>query len=70
MHRRLRIDWGFSAVMWRGSGIVWGVRKHEPYDAHSQLSFQGVVGKTLICSGQHVAFSHTWYLVYDYGGHA
>lgn len=38
---------------------------------HNCLS-KGLLVKqgALICSGQHVAFSHTWYLVYDYGGHA
>ncbi|CAN0322334.1 unnamed protein product [Scytosiphon promiscuus] len=43
------IDWGFSGVMLRGSGIRWDLRKNEPYDAYSELSFQGVVGKTGDC---------------------
>nr|QWK44277.1 NADH dehydrogenase subunit 7 [Hedophyllum nigripes]QWK44322.1 NADH dehydrogenase subunit 7 [Hedophyllum nigripes] len=43
------IDWGFSGVMLRGSGIRWDLRKNEPYDVYSELSFQGVVGKTGDC---------------------
>ncbi|CAN0191622.1 unnamed protein product [Laminaria digitata] len=43
------IDWGFSGVMLRGSGVRWDLRKNEPYDAYSELSFQGVVGKTGDC---------------------
>nr|QWK44745.1 NADH dehydrogenase subunit 7 [Pelagophycus porra] len=43
------INWGFSGVMLRGSGIRWDLRKNEPYDAYSELSFQGVVGKTGDC---------------------
>nr|QWK44821.1 NADH dehydrogenase subunit 7 [Postelsia palmaeformis] len=43
------IDWGFSGVMLRGSGVRWDLRKNEPYDAYSECSFQGVVGKTGDC---------------------
>nr|QWK44707.1 NADH dehydrogenase subunit 7 [Lessonia variegata] len=43
------IDWGFSGVMLRGSGIRWDLRKNEPYDAYANLAFQGVVGKTGDC---------------------
>nr|NP_659287.1 NADH dehydrogenase subunit 7 [Laminaria digitata]CAC87983.1 NADH dehydrogenase subunit 7 [Laminaria digitata] len=43
------IDWGFSGVMLRGTGVRWDLRKNEPYDAYSELSFQGVVGKTGDC---------------------
>nr|YP_011008211.1 NADH dehydrogenase subunit 7 [Eisenia bicyclis]WBP70112.1 NADH dehydrogenase subunit 7 [Eisenia bicyclis] len=43
------IDWGFSGVMLRGSGVRWDLRKNEPYDAYSELGFQGVVGKTGDC---------------------
>nr|QWK44630.1 NADH dehydrogenase subunit 7 [Laminaria ephemera] len=43
------IDWGFSGVMLRGSGVRWDLRKNEPYDTYSDLSFQGVVGKTGDC---------------------
>ena len=38
------LDWGFSGVMLRGSGIKWDLRKTQPYDVYSQLSFQVPVG--------------------------
>nr|UAX19805.1 Nad7 [Alaria marginata]UAX19881.1 Nad7 [Alaria marginata]UAX20109.1 Nad7 [Alaria marginata]UAX20147.1 Nad7 [Alaria marginata]WKY97623.1 Nad7 [Alaria marginata] len=43
------IDWGFSGVMLRGSGVRWDLRKNEPYDAYSDMDFQGVVGRTGDC---------------------
>jgi len=49
------IDWGFSGVMLRGSGVRWDLRKNEPYDAYSELSFQGVVGKTGDCYDRYLA---------------
>nr|QWX90313.1 Nad7 [Alaria marginata] len=43
------INWGFSGVMLRGSGVRWDLRKNEPYDAYSDMDFQGVVGRTGDC---------------------
>nr|UAX19767.1 Nad7 [Alaria marginata]WKY97205.1 Nad7 [Alaria marginata]WKY97243.1 Nad7 [Alaria marginata]WKY97281.1 Nad7 [Alaria marginata]WKY97319.1 Nad7 [Alaria marginata] len=43
------VDWGFSGVMLRGSGVRWDLRKNEPYDAYSDMDFQGVVGRTGDC---------------------
>nr|YP_011007931.1 NADH dehydrogenase subunit 7 [Aureophycus aleuticus]WBP69762.1 NADH dehydrogenase subunit 7 [Aureophycus aleuticus] len=49
------IDWGFSGVMLRGSGVRWDLRKNEPYDIYSEISFQGVVGKTGDCYDRYLA---------------
>lgn len=38
------LDWGFSGVMLRGSGIKWDLRKSQPYDIYSQLDFDIPVG--------------------------
>lgn len=38
------LDWGFSGVMLRGSGVSWDLRKQSPYDVYSQLDFQIPVG--------------------------
>jgi NADH dehydrogenase (ubiquinone) Fe-S protein 2 len=38
------IDWGFSGVMLRGSGIVWDLRKHQPYEIYSEIDFSVPVG--------------------------
>ena len=38
------LDWGFSGVMLRGSGIRWDLRKTQPYDVYSKLDFEIPVG--------------------------
>lgn len=41
------IDWGFSGVMLRGSGIPWDLRKTQPYEVYSEVDFDiptGVAG--------------------------
>lgn len=43
------IDWGFSGVMLRGSGISWDLRKTQPYEIYSQLKFSIPVGTNGDC---------------------
>ena len=43
------IDWGFSGVMLRGSGVQWDIRKNEPYEIYSDLTFKEVLGKKGDC---------------------
>jgi NADH dehydrogenase (ubiquinone) Fe-S protein 2 len=38
------IDWGFSGVMLRGSGIPWDLRKTQPYEIYSEIDFSIPVG--------------------------
>ncbi len=38
------IEWGFSGVMLRGSGIVWDLRLNLPYEIYSELKFSVPVG--------------------------
>jgi len=33
------LDWGFSGVMLRGSGIKWDLRKTQPYEVYNELNF-------------------------------
>ncbi len=40
---------GFSGPMLRGSGIVWDLRKHQPYEVYDQLDFDIPVGKNGDC---------------------
>jgi len=40
---------GFSGVMLRGSGIVWDLRKSEPYEIYNQLQFEIPVGNIGDC---------------------
>lgn len=43
------IDWGFSGVMLRGSGIPWDLRKTQPYEIYSELQFSIPVGNNGDC---------------------
>lgn len=38
------MDWGFSGVMLRGSGIEWDLRKSNPYEVYDELKFDIPVG--------------------------
>lgn len=37
-------DWGFSGVMLRGSGLLWDLRKNQPYEIYPELEFLVPVG--------------------------
>jgi len=43
------LDWGFSGVMLRGSGVSWDLRKTEPYEIYDKLSFKIPVGRSGDC---------------------
>nr|YP_010507823.1 NADH dehydrogenase subunit 7 [Phytophthora capensis]UXG55934.1 NADH dehydrogenase subunit 7 [Phytophthora capensis] len=43
------LDWGFSGVMLRGSGISWDLRKTQPYEVYDQLDFDIPVGTNGDC---------------------
>ena len=43
------IQWGFSGVMLRGSGIPWDLRKNQPYEIYENLSFNIPVGSNGDC---------------------
>lgn len=38
------IEWGFSGVMLRGSGLKWDLRKSQPYEVYKNLEFDVPVG--------------------------
>ena len=42
---REALDYGFSGVMVRGSGIKWDLRKVQPYDAYDQVDFDVPIGR-------------------------
>jgi NADH:ubiquinone oxidoreductase subunit D len=35
--QKMLMDWGFSGVMLRGSGIQWDLRKSQPYEIYDKL---------------------------------
>ena len=43
------LDYSFSGVMIRGSGIPWDLRKSQPYDCYDQLNFKIPIGKNGDC---------------------
>ena len=43
------LDYSFSGVMMRGSGVPWDLRKSQPYDCYEQLSFKVPIGKNGDC---------------------
>lgn len=43
------LDWGFSGVMLRGSGVLWDLRKNQPYEIYDQLSFSVPIGTNGDC---------------------
>ena len=43
------LDYGFSGVMVRGSGIPWDLRKSQPYEVYDELDFDIPVGKNGDC---------------------
>jgi NADH-quinone oxidoreductase subunit D len=47
--RQEAIDWGFSGVMVRGSGIPWDLRRNQPYECYSEMQFDIPLGKNGDC---------------------
>ena len=43
------MDWAFSGVMLRGSGVAWDLRKSQPYDGYEKYDFDLPVGKNGDC---------------------
>ena len=43
------LDWGFSGVMVRGSGVAWDLRKSQPYECYDRLEFDIPIGKNGDC---------------------
>tara|TARA_B100001540_G_scaffold62578_1_gene56308 strand:- start:392 stop:1567 length:1176 start_codon:yes stop_codon:yes gene_type:complete len=48
------IDYSFSGVMLRGSGIPWDLRKSQPYECYDQLEFKVPVGKNGDCYDRYI----------------
>jgi len=48
------IDWGFSGVMLRGSGIPWDLRKTQPYEIYSDIEFNISLGTNGDCFDRYI----------------
>ena len=43
------LDWGYSGVMVRGSGMAWDLRRAQPYECYDEFDFQVPIGKNGDC---------------------
>jgi len=43
------LNWGFSGVMVRGSGLAWDLRRSQPYECYDEFDFQIPVGQNGDC---------------------
>jgi NADH-quinone oxidoreductase subunit D len=43
------LDWGYSGVMVRGSGLPWDLRRSQPYECYDEFEFKVPVGKNGDC---------------------
>lgn len=43
------LNWGFSGVMLRGSGLEWDLRKSQPYEVYDKLNFEVLSGTNGDC---------------------
>ena len=43
------LDWGYSGVMVRGSGMAWDLRRSQPYEVYNELEFKIPLGKNGDC---------------------
>lgn len=48
------LDWGFSGVVLRGSGVKWDLRKVQPYDVYDKVDFDIPVGVRGDCYDRYV----------------
>ena len=39
------LEWGYSGVMVRGSGMAWDLRRAQPYECYSEMDFDIPIGK-------------------------
>lgn len=49
VNSRKAVDWGFSGVMLRASGLAWDLRKTQSYEVYSELDFSIPVGNRGDC---------------------
>jgi len=48
------LEWGFSGVLLRGSGIPWDIRKTQPYEIYDSLDFSVPVGSNSDCYDRYI----------------
>ena len=48
------LDWGFSGVMVRGSGMAWDLRRSQPYECYNEFEFKIPVGSHGDCYDRYI----------------
>ena len=48
------MDWAFTGVLLRGSGVPWDLRRSQPYEVYSELDFKIPLGKNGDCYDRYV----------------
>ena len=48
------LDWGFSGVMVRGSGMAWDLRRSQPYECYSEFDFKIPIGSHGDCYDRYI----------------
>jgi NADH-quinone oxidoreductase subunit D len=48
------MEWGFSGVLLRGSGVPWDLRRSQPYEVYNELEFKIPLGKNGDCYDRYV----------------
>ena len=49
VHEKDVLEWGYSGVMVRGSGLAWDLRRAQPYECYDEFDFKVPVGKNGDC---------------------
>jgi NADH-quinone oxidoreductase subunit D len=55
------LDWGFSGVMVRGSGMAWDLRRSQPYEIYNELDFKIPIGKNGDCYDRYLCRTEEMY---------
>ena len=48
------LEWGFSGVMVRGSGMSWDLRRSQPYECYNEFDFQIPIGTHGDCYDRYI----------------
>ena len=48
------VEWGFSGVMLRASGLPWDLRKNQPYETYSKINFLVPIGTKGDCYERYI----------------
>ena len=48
------LEWGFSGVLLRGSGLVWDLRKQQPYEIYDKIKFEILTGINGDCYDRYI----------------